>query len=145
MKNTSEAKCDTRIISIESVIVFASLFIKLPKPLGSQVTFGLWAKLPPAHLSIAHSGGFILSISMLNVKHGSSEQWCNRGEGAKVEGQGNLLLANNFKQFSSFKWLKTRAKCDPKCVKMSVFKKLQILPCGWGQKTLVCDTRSCNS
>ena len=35
--------------------------------------FGLRVKLPPAHLSSTHGGGFILSHSLLNVKQGSLE------------------------------------------------------------------------
>ena len=35
--------------------------------------FGLRVKLPPAHLSTTHGGGFILSLQLLNVKQGSCE------------------------------------------------------------------------
>ena len=35
--------------------------------------FGLRVKLPPAHLSTTHDGGFILSHLLLNVKQGSCE------------------------------------------------------------------------
>ena len=35
--------------------------------------FGLRVKLPPAHLSTTHGGGFTLSLLMLNVKQESCE------------------------------------------------------------------------
>ena len=47
-----------------------------PSCLGQETAkgpFGLRVKLPPAHLSITHGGGFTLSLLMLNVKQGSCE------------------------------------------------------------------------
>ena len=38
------------------------LFTKLPWPGDSEGPFGLRVKLPPAHLSTTHGGGFTLSF-----------------------------------------------------------------------------------
>ena len=45
------------------VIVIASLFPKLAESGDSKrELLGVWIKLPPAHLSITHGGGFTLSV-----------------------------------------------------------------------------------
>ena len=47
-----------------------------PSCLGQETAkgpFGLRVKLPHAHLSTTHGGGFILSLLMLNVKQESCE------------------------------------------------------------------------
>ena len=45
------------------------LFTKLPRPGDSEGTFrSLRVKLPPAHLSTTHGGGFTISLLMLNVQ-----------------------------------------------------------------------------
>ena len=47
-----------------------------PSCLGQETAkgpFGLLVKLPPAHLSTTHGGGFTLSLLMLNVKQESGE------------------------------------------------------------------------
>ena len=57
--------------NIVIVITFYS-----PSSLGQETAkgpFGLPVKLPPAHLSTAHGGGFTLSLLMLNVKQESCE------------------------------------------------------------------------
>ena len=48
----------------------------LPSCLGQETAkgpFGLRVKLPPAHLSTTHGGGFTLSLLMLNVKQETCE------------------------------------------------------------------------
>ena len=57
---------DAVVIVIVIVITFYS-----PTCLGQETAkgpFGLLVKLPPAHLSTTHGGGFTLSLLMLNVK-----------------------------------------------------------------------------
>ena len=59
------------ILVIVIVITFYS-----PTWLGQETAkgpFGLWVKLPPAHLSTTHGGSFTLSLYSLNVKQGSCE------------------------------------------------------------------------
>ena len=59
------------IIVIVIVITFYS-----PSCLGQETAkgpFGLRVKLPPAHLSTTHGGGFTLSFLMLNIKQESCE------------------------------------------------------------------------
>ena len=57
------------------IIVFVITFYSR-SCLGQETTkgpFGLRVKLPPAHLSTTHGGGFTLSLLMLNVKQESCE------------------------------------------------------------------------
>ena len=57
------------------VIVIVIKFYS-PSCLGQETAkgpFGLRVKLPPAHLSTTHGGGFTLSLSMLNLKQESYE------------------------------------------------------------------------
>ena len=59
--------------AVESVIVIT---FYSPSCLGQETAkgpFGLPVKLPPAHLSTTHGGGFTLSFLMLNVKQESCE------------------------------------------------------------------------
>ena len=57
------------------IIVIVITFYS-PSCLGQETakgSFGLRVKLPPAHLSTTHGGGFTLSLLMLNVKQESCE------------------------------------------------------------------------
>ena len=66
-----ETVCKHQKIVIVIVITFYS-----PSCLGQETakgSFGLRVKLPPAHLSTTHDGGFTQSLLMLNVKQESCE------------------------------------------------------------------------
>ena len=62
-------------IALDYAIVIVITFYS-PSCLGQETAkgaFGLLVKLPPAHLSTTHGGGFTLSLLMLNVKQESCE------------------------------------------------------------------------
>ena len=61
--------------AIKGTVVIVITFYS-PSCLGQETAkgpFGLRVKLPPAHLSTTHGGGFTQSLWLLNVKQGSCE------------------------------------------------------------------------